>query len=247
MDGKALRHCHDRGQRKDALHLVSAFDTTASAGPRPGGGRGQEQRTDGHSRSFGELAEIPSPPTPRSPRRSPRRVPIICWRQANQATLRVATERAFGAAAPSAVETCVDFDKGQGRIERHTGILREAYRLNSDRGFPANIRGAATLVRVPSRAEFADHSRFEARYPIASAQPTANQAAPSRARPLGRRIHWRMPRSLLKCLERASRVERLRSLGVWTRRDNLLPALLSNVGPPQRLFGYAQRLLPCLP
>ena len=64
--------------------------------------------------------------------------------------------------------------------------------LNGDRRFPGEHRfpGTATLIRVQSRAELSDRSRFETRFYISSAVLTAQQAAEAV------RGHWGVENSL---------------------------------------------------
>jgi len=113
--------------------------------------------------------------------------------KANQATLRAETENAFATALPGAIRSCVDHDKGHGRIEQRTvGVLQDVGWLNGDRRFPGEHRfpAAATLIRVQSRAELSDRSRFETRYYVSSAALTAEEAAKVV------RDHWGVENSL---------------------------------------------------
>ncbi|ATQ68849.1 hypothetical protein Ms3S1_27320 [Methylosinus sp. 3S-1] len=90
--------------------------------------------------------------------------------KANQPTLRAEIESAFSAA--TRIDTCVDFDKGHGRIEqRSVSVITEVDWLNGERRFPGELRlpNAATIIRVKSQAELADRGRFETRYYISSA------------------------------------------------------------------------------
>jgi predicted transposase YbfD/YdcC len=98
--------------------------------------------------------------------------------KANQPTLRKETQAAFAAAGK--IDTFVDHDKGHGRIEQRTvSVIKEVDWLDGDRRFPGELRlpHAATLIRVQSRAELSDRSRFEARYYVSSAELSARQAA----------------------------------------------------------------------
>ena len=74
----------------------------------------------------------------------------------------------------------VDRDKGHGRIEqRIVTAAREIDWLSGDRRFPGELRllAVATIIKVQSRAELKDRSRFETRYCISSAKLNAKQAA----------------------------------------------------------------------
>jgi predicted transposase YbfD/YdcC len=113
--------------------------------------------------------------------------------KASQPTLRAEIQSAFVAAGPDALQTCVDFDKGHGRIEQRTvSVLKDVEWLNGDRRFPGEHRfpGAATIIRVQSRAELSGRSRFETRYYISSAALTASTAAAAG------RAHWGVENSL---------------------------------------------------
>jgi hypothetical protein len=75
-----------------------------------------------------------------------------------------------------------DHGRGQGSwphraTNRH--CPREVERLDGDRRFPGELRlpHVATIVRVASRAELKDRSRFETRYYVSSAALSAPRAA----------------------------------------------------------------------
>ena len=57
-------------------------------------------------------------------------------------------------------------------------VIKEVDWLNGRAPFPGELRlpHAATIIRVQSRAELADRSRFETRYYISSATLSARQA-----------------------------------------------------------------------
>jgi len=106
--------------------------------------------------------------------------------KANQPTLRAEVESAFAAA--TRIDTFVDLDKGHGRIEqRSVGVLTEVDWLNGERRFPGEMRlpRAMTIIRVKSRAELADRSRFEIRYYISFGPALGEARGRGRARPLG--------------------------------------------------------------
>ena len=113
--------------------------------------------------------------------------------KANQPTLRAEVEAAF-AEAP-VLETCVDLDKGHGRIEeRRIAVLREVDWLEGGRRFPGELRlpGAACLVRAETRVESRGATRTETRYFISSRALTATDAAAAvRGHwAIENRLHW---------------------------------------------------------
>ena len=60
--------------------------------------------------------------------------------KANQPTLRAEIQSAFVAAGPDALQTCVDFDKGHGRIEQRTvSVLKDVNGSTVTGAFPASI------------------------------------------------------------------------------------------------------------
>ncbi|BGE87853.1 hypothetical protein Ms3S1_p10940 (plasmid) [Methylosinus sp. 3S-1] len=113
--------------------------------------------------------------------------------KANQPTLRAEIESAFSAA--TRIDTCVDFDKGHGRIEqRSVSVITEVDWLNGERRFPGDLRlpNAATIIRVKSQAELADRGRFETRYYISSALLPAKRAGEAVRGHWGieNQLHW---------------------------------------------------------
>lgn len=73
-----------------------------------------------------------------------------------------------------------DIDKAHGRIEERTvTVSRETDWLAGGRRFPGELRlpDATTIIRVRSRTNLKDRSRFDTRYYIASANLTAERAA----------------------------------------------------------------------
>ena len=112
--------------------------------------------------------------------------------KANQPILRAETETLRRAAA---IDTTIDLDKGHGRIEQRTvTVAREVDWLSGDRRFPGELRlpGVATIIKVQSRAELKDRSRFETRYYISSQPLAAKQAAEAIRGHWGveNRLHW---------------------------------------------------------
>jgi predicted transposase YbfD/YdcC len=115
--------------------------------------------------------------------------------KANQSTLRADVEACFAASQPGAVDTCTEHDKGHGRIEqRRVSVIREVDWLSGDRRFPSELRlpGAACLIRVQAHSERGAKHHAEARYYIASASLTAEQAGHAVRGHWGieNRLHW---------------------------------------------------------
>jgi hypothetical protein len=80
------------------------------------------------------------------------------------------------------------FVEGHGRIEQRTvSVVKDADWLHGDRHFPGELRlpGAASVIRVESRAELANRCRFETRYYISSAPLTAIKVAEAVRGPTG--------------------------------------------------------------
>ena len=113
--------------------------------------------------------------------------------KANQPTLRSEIETFFADPPPASLESTTDTDKGHGRIEQRTvTVAREVDWLDGDRRFPGEVRlpHVATIIRVASRAELKDRSRFETRYYVSSAALSAQRAAEAV------RSHWAIENSL---------------------------------------------------
>jgi predicted transposase YbfD/YdcC len=205
IDGKTLRRSHDRRRGKEALHLVSAFASARRLvlGQEAVEGKSNEltaipallaklAENDGLK---GTLVSIDAIATNAKIAQAitDAGADYLLAVKANQPTLRAETQSAFDSAGLDALETCVAFDKGHGRIEQRTvSVLTDVDWLNGDRRFPGEHRfpGAATIIRVQSRAELADRSRFETRYYISSAALTAEQAGEAV------RLHWGVENSL---------------------------------------------------
>ena len=205
IDGKTSRRSHDHAADKGPLHLVSAFATTSRLvlGQEAVEGKANElqaipaliDRLAEGGGLKGALVSIDAIAT------NPRIAQTIkdagadylLAVKANQPTLRAETQNAFAAA--TALDTCIDHDKGHGRIEKRTvDVIHEVDWLDGDRRFPGELRlpGAATIIRVQSRGELDDRSRFETRYYIASAKLNAAQAAEAVRGHWGieNRLHW---------------------------------------------------------
>jgi predicted transposase YbfD/YdcC len=207
IDGKTSRRSHDRSAGVGPMHLVSAFATTRRLV------LGQEAVPDKQS----ELAAIPVL-LERLGAEDGLRGALVSidavatnaaiaeaiaaqgadWLlavKANQPTLRAEVEAAFAEAAPHALETCADLDKGHGRIEaRRVAVLREVDWLTTDRRFPGELRlpGVACVLRVETEARLADRTRSDTRYFISSAPLSARQAADAvRGHwAIENRLHW---------------------------------------------------------
>jgi predicted transposase YbfD/YdcC len=205
IDGKTSRRSHDRGADKAPLHLVSAFATTSRLV------LGQEAVADKTSETTaipalierlatndglkGALISIDAIATNSAIATTIRnaQADYLLAVKANQPTLRSEIETFFAAAPAASLDSTTDIDKGHGRIEQRTvTIAREVDWLHGERRFPGEIRlpDVATIIRVASRAELRDRSRFETRYYISSAALTAARAAEAV------RSHWAIENSL---------------------------------------------------
>ena len=205
IDGKTSRRSHDRSQGAAPLHLVSAFATTArlvlaqeavpdkanelAAIPPLLERLGADDGLKGALVSIDAIAtneDIAEAITGQG-------ADYLLAVKANQPSLRAEVEAAF-AEAP-VLETCVDLDKGHGRIEeRRIAVLREVDWLESERRFPGELRlpGATCLVRAETRVESRGATRTETRYFISSRALTAPGAAAAvRGHwAIENRLHW---------------------------------------------------------
>jgi predicted transposase YbfD/YdcC len=205
IDGKTSRRSHDRADDKAPLHLVSAFATTSRLvlGQEAVDGKSNElsaipvllDRLAEGGALKGALVSIDAIATNAKIAQAikDKGADYVLAVKANQPTLRKEMEDAFAAA--KTVETDVDHDKGHGRIERRrVGVINDVDWLDGDRRFPGELRlpHAATLIRVQSRAELADRSRFETRYYISSAELSAQRAAETVRGHWGieNQLHW---------------------------------------------------------
>lgn len=207
IDGKTSRRSHDRAADMPPLHLVSAFATTRRLV------LGQEAVRD----KSNELTAIPAllerlaaggglegalvtidamgcNATIAKAVQSAGADYLIAVK-ANQPTLMGEFDLFFKDADKAALDGDRDLDKGHGRIETRTvEVARQADWLDGGRRFPGEFRmpGAACIVRVRSRAELKDRSRFETRYYIASRPLTAQDAAKATRGHWGieNRLHW---------------------------------------------------------
>ncbi|WP_082970492.1 ISAs1 family transposase, partial [Methylosinus sp. 3S-1] len=203
--GKTSRRSHDRAEDKAPLHLVSAFATTSRLvlGQEAVEGKSNElsaipvlldRLSDGGALK-GALVSIDAIATNARIAQAivDKGADYLLAVKANQPTLRAEIESAFSAA--TRIDTCVDFDKGHGRIEqRSVSVITEIDWLNGERRFPGELRlpNAATIIRVKSQAELADRGRFETRYYISSALLPAKRAGEAVRGHWGieNQLHW---------------------------------------------------------
>ncbi|WP_438501475.1 ISAs1 family transposase [Methylosinus sp. 3S-1] len=204
IDGKTSRRSHDRAEDKAPLHLVSAFATTSRLvlGQEAVEGKSNElsaipvlldRLSEGGSLK-GALVSIDAIATNARIAQAivDKGADYLLAVKANQPTLRAEIESAFSAA--TRIDTCVDFDKGHGRIEqRSVSVITEIDWLNGER-LPGELRlpNAATIIRVKSQAELADRGRFETRYYISSALLPAKRAGEAVRGHWGieNQLHW---------------------------------------------------------
>ena len=205
IDGKTSRRSHDRSAGAAPLHLVSAFATTArlvlaqEAVPDKANELAAIplllERLGAEDGLKGALVSIDAIATNADVAEAiiGQGADWLLAVKANQPTLRAEVEAAF-AEAP-ALETCVDLDKGHGRIEeRRMAVLRETGWLAGERRFPGEMRlpGAACLIRAETRVETRGATRTETRYFIASRTLTATDAAAAVREhwAIENRLHW---------------------------------------------------------
>ena len=205
IDGKTSRRSHDRAENKAPLHLVSAFATTSRLvlGQEAVEGKANElaaipaliDRLGERGGLKGALVSIDAIATNAKIAQTIKDAgaDYLFAAKANQPTLLADIESAFAVAAP--FDEVVDYDKGHGRIEQRTvGVIAEADWLDGERRFPGEVRlpGAASIVRVRSRAELADRRRFETRYYISSRVLSARLALEATRGHWGveNRLHW---------------------------------------------------------
>lgn len=192
IDGKTLRRSHDRRVDQPALHLVSAFATT----------RGLVLGQEGVADKTNELTAIPilvkrlaedgglkgalvsidaiacNGGIAQNIRDAEAHYLLAV--KANQPTLRRDVEACINDAPAESVDHFTSLDKGHGRIEqREVTIVREVDWLGGDRRFPGELRlpDVAAIIKVQSRTQLRDRSRFDTRYFITSAGLSAEQAA----------------------------------------------------------------------
>jgi predicted transposase YbfD/YdcC len=206
IDGRTSRRSHDRGAGAAPLHLVSAFATTArlvlaqeavpdkanelAAIPPLLERLGVEDGLKGALVSIDAIATNPDVARAIAAQGADWLLAV----KANQPSLRAEVEAAF-AAAEHGLDTCIDLDKGHGRIEeRRMAVLRETDWLEGTRRFPGEVRlpGTACLLKAETRVERAGATRAETRYFISSRPLTATEAAAAvRGHwAIENRLHW---------------------------------------------------------
>lgn len=205
IDGKTSRRSHDRGAGAAPLHLVSAFATTArlvlaqEAVPDKANELAAIppllERLGAQQGLKGALVSIDAIATNADVARAitAQGADYLLAVKANQPTLRAEVEAAF-AEAP-VLETCINLDKGHGRIEeRRTAVLRETDWLSGARRFPGELRlpSATCLIRAEARVETKGAVRTETRYFISSRALTATDAAAAVREhwAIENRLHW---------------------------------------------------------
>jgi predicted transposase YbfD/YdcC len=205
IDGKTSRRSHDRSADQAPLHLVSAFATTSRLvlGQEAVADKTNETTAipillarlaaqDGLKGALVSIDAIATNPTIATAIRDAQADYLLAVK-ANQPTLRSEIETFFADAPPASLDSTTDVDKGHGRIEQRTvTVAREVDWLGGDRRFPGEVRlpDVATIIRVASRAELTDRSRFETRYYVSSAALSATRAAEAV------RSHWAIENSL---------------------------------------------------
>ena len=203
IDGKTSRRSHDRAENKAPLHLVSAFATTSrlALGQQAVEGKANElaaipaliDRLAERGGLKGALVSIDAIAANAKIAQTIKDAgaDYLFAAKANQPTLLADIESAFALAAP--LDEVIDYDKGHGRIEqRSVSVIAEVDWLDGERRFPGEVRlpGAASIVRVRSRAELADRRRFETRYYVSSRVLSARLALEAT------RGHWRVENRL---------------------------------------------------
>ncbi|MCE7031023.1 ISAs1 family transposase [Jiella avicenniae] len=192
IDGKTSRRSHDRSAGEKAIHLVSAFATTRRLvlGQEAVPDKANELAAipvllerlgtdDGLKGALVSIDAIATNGTIASAIRAEGADYLLAVK-ANQPTLRAEVEACFNDAPTGTIEIDVQCDKGHGRIEERTvSVLREIDWLNGHRRFPGELRlpDVACIIKVKSRAQLAEKSRFETRYFISSAHLSAQKAA----------------------------------------------------------------------
>lgn len=206
IDGKTSRRSHDRSQDLPPLHLVSAFATTQRLvlGQEAVREKSNEltaipallRRLAVDDGVKGALITIDAIACNASIAQAilDAGADYLLAVKANQPTLLRDIGLLYQDAEPSTLDRApLDIDKGHGRIEtRDVTVARQVDWLQGDRRFPGELRlpGVKTIVRVESRTELKDRSRFETRYYIASrplCAPAAGKAV---------REHWAIENTL---------------------------------------------------
>jgi predicted transposase YbfD/YdcC len=207
IDGKTLRRSHDRSVDQPALHLVSAFASTSGLilGQEGVPDKANEltaipillERLAADGGLKGAVVSIDAIACNATIAKAitDAGADYLLAVKANQPTLRRDVEAAFEGGAAESLDRFTSLDKGHGRIEqRDVTILREVDWLSGDRRFPGELRlpGVAAIIKVQSRIQLRDRSRFDTRYFVTSASLDAEQAA-ARVRGhwgIENQLHW---------------------------------------------------------
>lgn len=207
IDGKTSRRSHDRATGEQAIHLVSAFATTARLvlGQEAVPSKANEltaipillARLAEQGGLRGALVSIDAIATNAAIARAIRDAgaDYLLAVKANQPSLRAEVEACFEAAPPGTLDTHTTHDKGHGRIERRVvSVVREVNWLAGERRFPGELRlpDVACIIRVQACIERGGRMHEEARYYIASAILDAERASQAIRGHWGieNRLHW---------------------------------------------------------
>jgi predicted transposase YbfD/YdcC len=205
IDGKTSRRSHDKASGAGALHLVSAFATMERLVLGQESVPAKANELTAIAALIGKLAEkdglkgalvsIDAIATNAAVAQDilDAGADYLLAVKANQSTIRAEIESYFNDCPVESLDTHPDVDKGHGRIEERTvTVSTETSWLDGGRRFPGETRlpGAAAIIRVASRTQLKDHSRFETRYFIASRKLDAKAAAKAV------RAHWAIENSL---------------------------------------------------
>ncbi|MDP1634816.1 MAG: ISAs1 family transposase, partial [Gallionellaceae bacterium] len=192
IDGKTSRRSHDRGSGRGPIHVVSAFATTGRLvlGQEAVPDKASElaaipvllERLGAEGGLEGALVSIDAVATNATIASAIKAqgADYLLAVKANQPTLRAEVEACFFEAPAGTIDVDVQCDKGHGRVEERTvRVLREVDWLTGHRRFPGELRlpGAASIIKVETRAHLADRSRRDTRYFITSATLSAERAA----------------------------------------------------------------------
>jgi predicted transposase YbfD/YdcC len=198
IDGKTLRRSHDRSADQPALHLVSAFATTSGLvlGQEAVSEKSNElsaiplllERLGAEGGLKGALVSIDAIACNGTIAQLIRDqdADYLLAVKANQPTLRREVEALFKDAPETAIERFGDIDKGHGRIEqRDTALIRDVGWLQGKRRFPGELRlpGVAAIVKLQTRTQLKNRSRFETRYYVTKTSQGCEKATAPRTWP----------------------------------------------------------------
>jgi predicted transposase YbfD/YdcC len=199
IDGKTLRRSHDRSVDQPALHLVSAFATTAGLvlGQEAVSEKSNElsaipvllERLGADGGLKGAIVSIDAVACNGTIAQNIRDqvTDYLLAVKANQPSLRRDVEALLKEAPTTSVERFGDIDKGHGRIEqRDLALIRDVEWLDGDRRFPSELRlpSVAAILMLQTPTQLKDRSRFETRYYITSSKASAEALA------IAIRGHW---------------------------------------------------------